>query len=67
MGRKCFLPLLNHIMKFQVSEPNARAQSMYAGPLLSKCIGDANANAMDKALDALCAWLKKADESQASR
>lgn len=38
-----------------------------AGPLLSKCIGDANANAMDKALDALCAWLKKADESQASR
>lgn len=44
-----------------------RFQILCAGPLFSKCIGDANANAMDKALDALCAWLQKADESQASR
>jgi hypothetical protein len=51
------------------AEPNERSFSnmLYAGPLLSKCVGDANANAMDKGLDALCAWLQKADESQASR
>jgi hypothetical protein len=36
------------------------------GPLLTKCVGDANANAMDKGLDALGAWLIKADESQAA-
>lgn len=38
-----------------------------AGPLLHKAVGDANANAMDKGLDALNAWLGKANESQAAR
>ncbi len=37
------------------------------GPLLPKCVGDTNAAAMDKALDALCAWLAVADEGQAAR
>jgi hypothetical protein len=38
-----------------------------AGPLFAKGAGDANANVMDKALEALCAWLQKADEAQAAR
>lgn len=40
---------------------------MYTGPLFPKAVGDANANAMDKALDALNSWLAKANESQAAR
>ena len=37
------------------------------GPLLPKAVGDANANVMDKALEAVCAFLEKANEQQASR
>lgn len=46
---------------------NIYAHIMYTGPLLPKAVGDANANAMDKALDALNSWLAKANESQAAR
>ncbi|KDD73569.1 hypothetical protein H632_c2048p1, partial [Helicosporidium sp. ATCC 50920] len=38
-----------------------------SAPLFAKGAGDANANVMDKALEALCAWLAIASESQASR
>lgn len=38
-----------------------------AGPLLPKAVGDANANVMDKALEALGAFLEKANEDQAAR
>jgi len=37
------------------------------GPLFPKAVGDANANAMDKALEALNSWLAKANEAQAAR
>lgn len=38
-----------------------------AGPLLPKAAGDSNANVMDKAVEALVAYLEKADEPLAAR
>lgn len=38
-----------------------------AGPLLAKAVGDSNANVMDKAVEALVAYLEKADEALAAR
>lgn len=38
-----------------------------ACPVFSKAVGDSNANVMDKALDALCAYLQKSDEAHAAR
>ncbi|PRW20522.1 microtubule associated isoform A [Chlorella sorokiniana] len=38
-----------------------------AGPLLAKAVGDSNANVMDKAVEALVAYLEKADEGLAAR
>ncbi|KAL4424717.1 hypothetical protein ABPG77_000060 [Micractinium sp. CCAP 211/92] len=38
-----------------------------AGPLLAKAAGDSNANVMDKAVEALLAYLEKADEPLAAR
>lgn len=38
-----------------------------AGPLLAKAVGDTNANVMDKAVEALCTYLQKADEGVAAR
>ena len=38
-----------------------------AGPLVGKGVGDANAAAADKALDALHAYLEKVNESQAAK
>ncbi|KAL6766815.1 TOG1 [Auxenochlorella protothecoides x Auxenochlorella symbiontica] len=38
-----------------------------AGPLFAKGLGDANLNVQDTSIEALCAWLAKADVQQASR
>ncbi|RMZ53878.1 hypothetical protein APUTEX25_005624, partial [Auxenochlorella protothecoides] len=37
------------------------------GPLFAKGLGDANLNVQDTSIEALCAWLAKADVQQASR
>lgn len=38
-----------------------------AGQLFAKAVGESNATAVDKALDALAAYLRKATEQHASR
>lgn len=47
--------------------PTCRPRCCLAGPLLAKAVGDSNANVMDKAVEALCAFLQKADEGLAAR
>lgn len=45
----------------------AQASNLPAAVLFPKAMADANAAALDKALEALAAWLLKADETQAAR
>ena len=47
--------------------PGALTGSVLPGALAHKCTADSNANALDGALDALVAFLGKADEEYAQR